>query len=62
MNVIPNDVPHAIPNDADTWKSNSSLYPVITENQFQTYPKKNLRDIRGIKIKPTILNISYTSY
>ena len=40
MNVIPNDVPHAIPNDADTWKSNSSLYPVITENQFQTYPKK----------------------
>ena len=40
---IPNDVTKDIPNDADTWKTNSSLYPVITENQFQPYSKKKLK-------------------
>ena len=35
-----NDVPNDIRNYADTWKSDSSLYPVITEDQFQEYSKK----------------------
>ena len=29
------------PNDAQTWKNYSSLYPVSTEDQFQTNSKKN---------------------
>ena len=40
---IPNDKPNEIPSHADTGKSNSSLYPVITEDQFQAYSKKKLK-------------------
>ena len=29
-----------MPNDADAWKSNSSLCPVIAKDQFQAYSKK----------------------
>ena len=29
-----NDIPSDMPNGADTQKSNSSLYPVITEDQY----------------------------
>ena len=29
------------PNDAQTWKSYSSLYPVSSEDQFQANSKKN---------------------
>ena len=28
------------PDDAQTWESNSSSCPIITENQFQAYSKK----------------------
>ena len=31
-----NDISNYIPNYTDTWKSDSSLYPVITEDHFQT--------------------------
>ena len=51
---LPNDVPNNIPNDADTWKSHSSLYPVIKEDQFQSHWKKNWWVIRGSKINPTM--------
>ena len=52
----PNDVPNDIPIDPDTWKSNSSLYPVVAEDQFQGYSKKKLKGHQGSKIKPTISN------
>ena len=38
---ITSDVPTDVPNDADT--RNSSLYPVIIEDQFQAYSKKKLK-------------------
>ena len=31
-----------MPNDAQTSKSDSPLHPVINEDQFQAYSKKNL--------------------
>ena len=40
---IPNDISNDIPNDTETSKSNSLLYPVITEHQFQAYSKKKLK-------------------
>ena len=48
-----NDVPSDIPNHADTRKRNSSIYLVITEEQFQAYSKKkkNRRDIGDNKYK-----------
>ena len=46
-NGIPNDVQNDLPNDADTWKSNSSLYPETTEDQFQAYLRKQLRGHYG---------------
>ena len=58
----PNDVPNDIPNNAYTWNRNSSLNPVITEDQFQAYSKKYWRDIRRSKIKPTIGTKMLVSY
>ena len=47
---IPNDIANDISDDTDTWKRNSWLYPVITEDQFQAYSKKTLKgDISIIK-------------
>ena len=40
---IPNDVHNDISNDADTWKSGSSLYLVITKGQFWAYSNKKLK-------------------
>ena len=40
---IPNGIPDDIPNEADTLKSNSLFYGVITEDQFQAYSKKKLK-------------------
>ena len=34
--------PSDMPNDAQTSKSDSPLHPVINEDQFQAYSKKNL--------------------
>ena len=35
------------PDDTQTWKSNLSLYPVITEDQFQENSKKSWGNILG---------------
>lgn len=35
-----NDIPY----DADTWKRYSSLHPVITENQFEAYSQKKIKE------------------
>ena len=42
VTYLPNDIPNGIPNDADTGKISSSLYPIITDDQFQAYSKKTL--------------------
>ena len=45
------------PNDAQTWKNYSSLYPVSTEDQFQANSKKNWWNILEAA-KQSLLNIS----
>ena len=53
---IPNGIPNGdIPNDADTWKRNSSLYPLITVNQVQVYSKKIEETLVAANVKPTTL-------
>ena len=42
VTYLTNDILNGILNDADTGKINSSLYPIITEDQFQAYSKKIL--------------------
>ena len=34
-----------IPNHTDTWKTYSSLYPVITEDHLPAYSKKKLKEL-----------------
>ena len=47
-------------NDADSLKSNSSLYPAITEDQFQAYSTKKLKGYWQNKTCPPA-NVSYVA-
>ena len=44
---MPNDVPKDILSGTDTLKTNSSLYPAITENQLDVYSNKKLGALVG---------------
>ena len=44
---MPNDVPKDILSGTDTLKTNSSLYPAITENQLHVYSNKKLGALVG---------------
>ena len=53
-----NDVPNGTRNHADTWKSDSSLYPVITEGQMSIFKEKIEGTWQATNIKPTVPNVS----
>ena len=38
------DLAMPITNDKQTWKSDSSLYPVITQDHFQVYLNKKIEE------------------